>query len=115
MLMASMIFFALAILGGLTMAVLHFQRKKIPLALGLGHGSLAVTGLVLLLLVVFNQGTAGMLFVAAGTFGVAALGGLGLISFALRDLRLPTPLLFLHALLALLGFFLLLSVVLTQP
>ncbi|HEY7744799.1 MAG TPA: hypothetical protein VIA07_00570 [Desulfuromonadales bacterium] len=113
--MASMIFFALAILGGLTMAVLHFQRKKIPLALGLGHGSLAVTGLVLLLLVVFNQGTAGMLFVAAGTFGVAALGGLGLISFALRDLRLPTPLLFLHALLALLGFFLLLSVVLTQP
>jgi hypothetical protein len=115
MLTASMVFFALAILGGLTMAVLHFLHKKIPLALGLGHGSLAVTGLVLLLLVVFKQGTAGMLAVAAGTFGVAALGGLGLISFALRGRRLPTPLLFLHALLALTGFFLLLSVALTPP
>jgi hypothetical protein len=56
-----------------------------------------------------------MLAVAAGTFGVAALGGLGLISFALRGRRLPTPLLFLHAPLALTGFFLLLSVALTHP
>lgn len=115
MLTASMVFFSLAILGGLTMAVLHFRGREIPLVLGLGHGTLAVTGLVLLLLVVFRQATAGMLGVAAGVFGVAALGGLGLISFALRGRRLPTALLFLHASLALLGFLLLLSVALTPP
>jgi len=93
MLTASMTFFVLAILGGLAMATLHFQGKKIPLALGLGHGALA----------------------AAGVFGVTALGGLCLISYSLRDRRLPTPLLFLHASLALLGFLLLLSVALTPP
>jgi hypothetical protein len=115
MLTASMVFFALAIAGGLTMAVLHFRGQKIPLALGLGHGALAGTGLILLLLVVFRQASGGMLAVAAGIFGVAALGGLGLISFSLRGRRLPTGLLFLHALLALTGFLLLLSVGLTPP
>jgi hypothetical protein len=115
MLTASMTFFALAILAGLTMATLHFQGKKIPLALGLGHGSLAATGLVLLLLVVFRQTTDGMLAVTAGVFVVTALGGLGLISYALRGRRLPTALLFLHASLALIGFLLLLSIALTPP
>jgi hypothetical protein len=69
----------------------------------------------LLVLVVFGQSQPGMLAVAAGTFVVAALGGAGLLSFALRGRRLPTSLLFLHALLALLGYALLLSVALTPP
>jgi hypothetical protein len=115
MLTASIVFFTLAIIGGLSMAALHFMHRNIPLLLGLGHGALAATGLILLVLVVFGQSQPGMLAVAAGTFVVAALGGAGLLSFALRGRRLPTSLLFLHALLALLGYALLLSVALTPP
>lgn len=115
MLTASMILFALAILGGVTMATLHFLHKRIPLLLGFGHGALAATALALLLTVIFQQDRGGMLAVAAGLFAVAALGGLGLISFALRGRRLPTGLLLLHALLALYGYFLLLSTRLTPP
>lgn len=115
MLTASIVFFGLAILVGLTMATIHLQGNKIPLAMGLGHGVLAGTGLVLLLFTVFGRTTPGMLAWTAGIFGVASLGGLGLISFPLRDRLLPTPFLFLHASLALLGFMLLLSVALTLP
>lgn len=115
MLTASIVFFTLAALGGLGMALMHFTHRNIPLALGLGHGALAATGLALLVIVVFGQERFGMLAVAAGTFVVAALGGVGLITFALRGLRLPTSLLSLHALLALMGYALLLSVALTPP
>jgi len=115
MLTTSIVFFGLAILVGLTMATMHLLGNRIPLAMGLGHGALAGTGLALLLLVVFGKATSGFLAWAAGIFCVTALGGLGLISYPLRDRMLPTPLLFLHASLALLGFMLLLSVGLTLP
>ena len=114
MLTTSIILFSLAILGGLTMAALYFTGRKIPLPLGFGHGLLALGGLVVLFVVIFEQARYGMLAVSAGVFCVAAIGGLILISHALRGRQLPVGLLFLHACVAVLGY-LLLSVALTPP
>ena len=46
--------FVLAALGGVTMFVLfHLQKKALPIPLVLGHGAIAATGLVLLLLAMY--------------------------------------------------------------
>lgn len=115
MLTMSIIFFTLAIFLGLSMAAMHFKKVNIPLFLGFSHGFMATVGLVLLLIVVFGQVRAGLMAISAGVLTTAAVGGLSLISYPLRGRTLPTGLLFLHALLALMGYFLLLAVVLTPP
>ena len=46
--------FVLAALGGITMFVLfHLREKALPIPLVLGHGAIAATGLVLLLLAMY--------------------------------------------------------------
>ncbi len=99
MLTASIILFMYAAISGVIMAVNIFRgaRRWVPLALG--HGVLAATALVLALLVSRATG------IAAVKYGVtvlvlAALGGLLLLSYPLRDKRHPWVVVVLHALLA---------------
>ncbi|HET8926174.1 MAG TPA: hypothetical protein VFN26_24535 [Candidatus Acidoferrum sp.] len=112
MLLLAITLFAVAALGGITLAILHLRHKELPLALALAHGLLAASGLVILILVVVRGSAGGLASVALGLFVLAALGGFGLFSFHLRRQPLPTPLVFVHGLAAVIAFLLLLARVL---
>jgi len=101
MLVAAIVLFGLAALGGSTLAFMRARDKSMPAPLSVGHGLLAATGLVLLIVGVIEAGTASLLGgVAVGGFALAALGGFGLL--VLRLLGKPPSLAIIagHALVA---------------
>jgi hypothetical protein len=100
--------FAVAALGGVTLAVLHFTKKNLPIGLALVHGLLGASGLVVLLLAVMQGGTPAKAAYALILFVGAALGGFYLFSFHLRKKALPSPVVIIHALVAVIAFGLLL-------
>jgi uncharacterized SAM-binding protein YcdF (DUF218 family) len=110
----ALILFALAALGGLTMAGLKFSGKAIPLPLAIGHGLLAATALILLIREVMTVGGSGLLTAAVVIFVLAALGGLTLFSFHLRGRELPKPLILAHGGIAATGFIVLVFAFLAQ-
>jgi hypothetical protein len=107
-LLTSIVLFALAALGGLTMAGMKVSAKAIPLPLAIAHGLLAVSGLVLLIWYILTVGGSGLLNAAVGIFVLAALGGLTLFSFHLRRRNLPNPLILAHGAIAATAFIVLL-------
>jgi hypothetical protein len=112
MLMYAIGLFAIAAIGGVTMAVLHFRgRTPPPGALATVHGIIAASGLVVLLLAVMNAGMGGGAAIALGIFVIAALGGFGLLSYHLRKRALPNGLVIGHGLLAVVAFLILLAAV----
>jgi hypothetical protein len=96
--------FALAAIVGLTMAVRHFSGKTTPVAVGLLHGLVAGTGLILLILAVMNAPEPGLGGIAVGLFVAAALGGVVLIAHHLRGRPWPSALVVAHGSLAVIGF-----------
>lgn len=107
---ASIILFAIAALGGITLAAMQFGNRPLPFALALAHGVLAATGLVLLIAAMAVAAAKGTILIAALIlFIVAAIGGVILFSFHLRSQPLPMPLVLGHGLLAVVAFVLLLS------
>jgi hypothetical protein len=102
--------FAVAAVVGLTLGVAAFRGHFPPVPSAILHGVLAATGLVLLLVAVFVKGAAGPALWALGFFLVAALGGFGLaLGFHARKKALPKGLVAGHAILAVIGFLLLLG------
>lgn len=101
--------FAVAAIVGLTMAIAAFQGKFPPVPSAILHGVLAATALVLLIVAVV-RGAAGPALWALGFFLVAALGGFGMaFGFHARKKPLPRGLVAGHAVLAVIGFLLLLA------
>jgi len=110
MLIVAAVLFALAAVGGLAMAFIHFKRDRNPPgALAAVHGVAAATALVILLWAVVQTGAGGAVAWALGLFVVAALGGFFLVSFHVRKRRLPSPVVVIHALVAVAAFLLLLG------
>jgi hypothetical protein len=104
------VIFAVAAVIGLTMALAAFKGNFPPVPSAVLHGVFAATGLVLLLVAVFAKGAAGAALWALGFFLVAALGGFGLaFGFHARKQALPKGFVAGHALLAVIGFLLLLA------
>ena len=108
MLLIAVGLFAVAAVGGLILAVLHFKKKNLPLPLALLHGLLGAAGLATLLVFLLQGGTASKVALSLGLFVVAALGGFFLFSFHLRKKPLPSPVVIIHALVAVAAFILLL-------
>ena len=110
MALTALILFALAAVGGLFLAVRHFQQAGLPRPVVLIHGVVAAAALVLLALAYFGG------FAAAGLplllLVIAALGGFFLLSFDLRGRRLPSAVVVIHALVAVAGVVTLLLVLL---
>ena len=102
------VLFAVAALGGITLATLHLRQKELPMALAIGHGLLAAAGLAVLIVAVVGGSAGNLLIASLALFVIAALGGFALFSFHLRRLRLPTPVVLIHGLVAVIGFVLLL-------
>lgn len=108
----SLILFAIAAVGGLVMAIMHFRGVSPPkTALAIVHGLFAAAGLVTLLLALFKLGFGGKPGLAFGLLVVAALGGFGLVSFHAQNKPLPSALVVGHALLAVAGFATLFAIV----
>jgi len=102
--------FAVAAVVGLTMAIAAFQGKFPPVPSAILHGVFAAAGLVLLLVAVLVKGATGVALWALGFFLVAALGGfLMALGFHARRKPLPKGLVAGHAVLAVIGFLLLLA------
>jgi len=101
--------FAIAAAGGLVMAGVRALSKRNPPAwLALLHGLLAGAGLTLLLLVYFTAGLPTLAAWALLLFLVAAAGGVFLnLGYQWQQRPLPLPLMYGHALIAVVGFVLL--------
>lgn len=114
----SLVVFAIAALGGVTLAVLHFHaggKEHPPTALAMLHGVVAAVALLLLLIGIgatsagFAAGFSSLAIVALLLFVLAALGGAYM--FFGRHLRgepLPTPVVVIHGLVAVAAFVVLL-------
>jgi hypothetical protein len=103
----SICLFAVAALGGAFLAFRHFTAKKQPMPVVLLHGAFAASGLVCLLYQYLTHGLERFALAALGLFLVAALGGFFLFFTNLRKKALPTPVVLLHAGLAVTAFALL--------
>ena len=105
------IVFAIAALGGATLATLHFRgRTPLPMPLALLHGLLAATGLVLLIAAALTMpGFGGMALAALVIFLIAALGGFYLFAHHLRGKPLPSAVVLIHGGAAVVAFLLLLG------
>jgi hypothetical protein len=104
MLIAAVVLFALAAIGGIVLAVRHFRGQPLPLPLTVVHGLAAASGLLLVLFAFLGTASAGApLAWALGLLTTAALGGFLLLSFHLRGRRAPSAAVVIHALVALAG------------
>ena len=97
MLNIAILVFAVTAVGGLILATLHFRDKHRPLPLALVHLLGGATGLVLLLLPVLKGEAPAQAKLALGLFLAAALGGFVLLSFRLQKKRLSSPVVVIHA------------------
>lgn len=109
MLLICITLFAIAAAGGLVMAgVRAFAQRNPPAWLALLHGLLAGAGLTLLLLVYFTAGLPPLAAWALLLFVIAAAGGVLMnLGYQWQQKPLPLPLMYGHALIAVIGFVLL--------
>lgn len=112
----AVILIALGAVVGLTMAVQHFRGRTPPApALAIVHGLLAGSGVIVLLLGVWEMGFGTAHTWALVLFGVAALGGLYLLSHHMRQRALPGAVVVIHGLVAAVAFLVLLTAVYLAP
>jgi hypothetical protein len=105
--------FALAAIGGVILAVIRFRGAPYPpMGLALVHGAAAAAGLIALFMAVAPGGAPSSATTALVLFLLAALGGFFLFSYHMRKLALPSWLVVVHALVAVVGFLVLAMVVL---
>jgi len=95
MLKAALALFAVAALGGATLAYMRIVKKDVSMPLAVIHGIFAASGLVLLILGL-GQIDSTAIRTALGVFVLAAIGGFTLFSFHLRSRPLPVPLVIVH-------------------
>jgi hypothetical protein len=111
MLNIAVLIFAIAALGGLVLALNHFRGKDRPWPLAILHGLLAATGLVILLVAVMGGGAPEHAKLALILFVAAALGGFLLFAFHLQKRKLPSPVVVIHAGVAVVAFLILAAAV----
>ena len=111
----ALIVFAIAALGGLTLAAVYvLQGRLAPWPLSLLHAALGAIGLLLLVYAAMTTGLLpGTALAALVILAIAALGGFYLASIHLRGEVARKPIVFIHAGVAAIGFLALLGAVLS--
>lgn len=99
-------FLSLAAILGLVLLSFVLRTKQTPKALVIGHGLLAVTGVVLLIIYSIGQGPDPIESIIL--FLIAATGGLILVSRDFMGKTIPKWLAAVHGLVAISGFIMLL-------
>jgi hypothetical protein len=112
MLTAAIVVFAIAAVGGLILAAHVLRSKFAPWALSVLHALLGAAGLVLLIIGLVEGSASQPVLVGFVLLLIAALGGFFLASFHARKRLPPKAVVVVHALVAVIGFLSLLSVVL---
>jgi len=108
----AIVLFAVAALGGLYMAVVRLRgAERPPTGIALLHGALAAAGLIVLIVAVADGSAPAAARTALVIFIVAALGGFYLFAQHLSKKALPIPVVVIHALVAVVGFVILLVAV----
>src|SRR5262245_23728745 len=98
MLIYALIVFAIAALGGLTLASAYVLRGRLaPWPLSLLHGALGAIGLLLLIYAALTTGVSGTVLAALVILVIAALGGFYLASIHLREVVAQRSAVFIHA------------------
>jgi len=105
---------AIAALGGLTMAGMRFAGTPHPPAwLAMAHGFAAGAAATLLLYAYFTVGLPSLAAWALLLFIIAALGGIFLnLNYHMKQLALPIGIMVVHAVIAVVGFVLLVLAIL---
>lgn len=98
---------AIAAILGLTVAVAIFKKKETPKPAVYGHGLVAALGLVLLIIELINTSNQ-TLTIATILIVAAALGGFFLFARDMQKKPGPVGVVVIHALLAVVGFLLIL-------
>lgn len=106
------VLFAIAALGGLTLASMKFMGKELPMPLALGHGIFAAAGLVTLIINVVQSRINTLMNVSLLLFFIVAIGGFTLFSLHLMQKKQPNWLIAVHGLGAVISFVVLLIAVL---
>jgi len=110
--LTALVLFAIAALGGVTMAVMRFRgAERPPTGLALLHGAFAAAGIIVLIVAMLSAPNPAQARTALVLFIVAALGGFYLFAQHLQKRALPIPVILVHALIAVIGFLILLVVV----
>lgn len=112
MLIATLLIFAIAALGGLLLAASVLRGRLAPWALSIGHAVLGASGLALLVVAVVQGAAPARATAALAVLVLAALGGFYLASLHYRGRVAPKAVVFVHAGVAVAGFLTLLSAVL---
>ncbi|MFT0533207.1 hypothetical protein ACMHYJ_10340 [Castellaniella hirudinis] len=112
MISAAIILFAIAAAGGLILAAHVLRGHFAPWALSVLHALLGAAGLILLILALAQGAASQPVLVGFILLLIAALGGFFLVSFHARKRLPPKAVVIVHALVAVIGFLTLLSVVL---
>ncbi|MFT3726216.1 MAG: hypothetical protein QM759_00110 [Terricaulis sp.] len=99
----AVVVFLVAAVFGIYMATRIFSGATPPWIAVILHGLLAASGLVLLLLAIYKGATATVLTIGAALLVIAALGGFYMVTFQLRKLPPPKPIVVVHALAAVAG------------
>lgn len=111
MILASIILFCLAVTLGLFLVVLGMRYRRSSLALAMGHASVALLGIGLLLQQVLDDSTHKLYNLATFLFVLALFGGLILlvVRISQREHRTPPPMFIvgLHAIMAIIALLLL--------
>jgi hypothetical protein len=102
------ILLGLAALGGAGLLFLRFRGGNPPLLFAAFHGTLAATGLVTLAIAVIADQWRGVAKFALGTLVLAAVLGVLLVAQHVKGRLIPLTLAVFHAMLAALGYVLLL-------
>jgi hypothetical protein len=115
MLVASILFFAVAAVCGIVLATMRLRNQSMPPCLAMTHGGLAATGVVLLIIAIaVCVKCNAMLTTALVLFIFAAIGGVYMAAaFSMCKKTLPIPLMLGHGALAVVAFVLLLMRVFT--
>src|SRR5580765_8298559 len=114
MMKTALVLLTITALGGVAMAIVRFGRKANPPSwLAMLHGLLAGSALTLLLYAYFTVGLPALAGWALLLFLGAALGGVVLnLSYHLKAVLLPGSIVVVHAVIAVVGYVLLLMAVL---
>lgn len=112
MINSALIIFALAALGGVVLAAHVLRNRFAPWLLSILHASLGAIGLVLLLILLVQGSAPQQILIGFVLLVIAALGGFFLASFHMRQKLPPKAVVIVHAVVAVLGFLTLLSLIL---
>lgn len=112
MIYVPIVLFAIAAAGGLILVIMKLSGKGLPWPLVIGHGIFAASGLIALIINVFQNTQNILMNLALVLFLIVAIGGFIVLSFHLRKKKQPNSLILVHGMAAVISFILLIIAVL---